>query len=220
MKNKNEIIEIGKSKIGNGFPTYFIADIAANHDGELPRAKKLITLAKKAGANAVKFQHHDVSKYVSDQGFKALGNKFSHQSKWEKSIYEVYKDAEVPLDWTEELKQHSSEESIDFFSTPYDLDMVDYLDKFVPAFKIGSGDVAWDMMLEKIALKNKPVLFATGASTLEEVIHAHEILSGINDKIILMQCNTNYTGSIENFRYINLNVLKTYATLFPNTILG
>ena len=220
MKNQNKILEIGTSKIGNGFPTYFIADIAANHDGNLDRAKKLITNAKEAGANAVKFQHHDVSKYVSDEGFKALGEKFSHQSKWKKSIFEVYKDAEVPMDWTKELKQHSEKEDVDFFTTPYDLNMVDHLDEFVPAFKIGSGDVTWDMMLEKIASKNKPVLFATGAATLEEVINAHKVLTSINDRVILMQCNTNYTGSIENFKYINLNVLKTYATLFPNTILG
>ena len=220
MNNQKKVIEIGSSRIGPGYPAYFIADIAANHDGDIKRAKKLISLAKEAGANAVKFQHHDVSKYVSDKGFKSLGGKFSHQEKWDKSIFEVYKDAEVPLDWTEELKIHCEKEEIEFFSTPYDLDIVDKLNEFVPAFKIGSGDIAWDMMLEKIAKKNKPVFFATGAATLEEVIHAHEVLAGINSRLILMQCNTNYTGLIENFKYINLNVLKTYATLFPNTILG
>jgi sialic acid synthase SpsE len=214
------IVEIGKSKIGEGHPVYFIADIAANHDGDLNRAKQLIKLAKEAGADAVKFQHHDVTKYVSDHGFKSLGGKFSHQSKWNKSIFEVYKDAEVPLNWTLELKEYSDSLDVDFFTTPYDLDMVDELDAYVPAFKIGSGDVAWDMMLEKIASKNKPVLFATGAATLEEVIHAHEVVTSINPNVILMQCNTNYTGSIENFKYIHLNVLKTYKTLFPNTILG
>jgi sialic acid synthase SpsE len=220
MNNQQKIIEIGSFKIGLEYPAYFIADIAANHDGDIKRAKKLISLAKEAGANAVKFQHHDVSKYVSDKGFKSLGGKFSHQEKWDKSIFEVYKDAEVPLDWTSELKEHSTKENIEFFTTPYDLAMVDKLNEFVPAFKIGSGDIAWDMMLEKIAKQNKPVLFATGASTLEEVIHAHEVLTSINNNVVLMQCNTNYTGSLENFQYINLNVLKTYATLFPNTILG
>ena len=74
-------IQISKTKIGLNYPTYFIADIAANHDGDLNRAKKLIYLAKESGADAVKFQHHDVSKYVSDYGFKSLGNKFSHQAK-------------------------------------------------------------------------------------------------------------------------------------------
>ena len=220
MKNISSIIKIGTSTIGEEHPTYFIADIAANHDGDIERAKNLIWLAKQAGANAVKFQHHNVKKYVSDQGFKSLGNKFSHQAKWKKTIFEVYKDAEVPKEWTEELKNSCDEAKIDFFSTPYDLDLVDHLDPYVPAYKVGSGDVAWDAMIEKIASKNKPVLFATGAATLEEVIHAHQLLASINPQILLMQCNTNYTGSIENFKYINLNVLKTYRALFPDTIIG
>jgi N-acetylneuraminate synthase len=216
----NNFLKIGNSKIGKDFPTYFIADIAANHDGDLERAKKLILLAKESGADAVKFQHHDVTKYVSDYGFKSLGNKFSHQTKWEKSIFEVYKDAEVPKSWTQELKDYCEKINIDFFSTPYDLDMVDYLNQFVPAFKIGSGDVAWEEMLVKIAKTGKPVLFATGASTISEVIRAVEVISQYNNSIILMQCNTNYTASLENFKYINLNVLNTYKVLFPDIILG
>ncbi|MDB4060243.1 N-acetylneuraminate synthase family protein [Flavobacteriaceae bacterium] len=213
-------IKIGKHIIGENHPTYFIADIAANHDGDIERAKSLIELAKESGADAVKFQHHDVKKYVSDYGFKNLGGKFSHQSKWDKSIFEVYKDAEVPRSWTDELKEYCNKLDVTFFTTPYDLETVDFIDKFVPAFKIGSGDVAWHAMLNKIANTNKPVLFATGASTMQEVINAVNILTSINKNIILMQCNTNYTGKDENFKYINLNVLKTYKTLFPNIILG
>ena len=213
-------IKIGNHTIGENQPTYFIADIAANHDGDIERAKLLIKLAKESGADAVKFQHHDVKKYVSDYGFKNLGGKYSHQSKWDKSIFEVYKDAEVPRSWTQELKNFCDKLDITFFTTPYDLDTVDYINDFVPAYKIGSGDVAWHEMLKKIANKGKPVLFATGASNMQEVINAVNILSSINDEIILMQCNTNYTGENENFKYINLNVLKTYKTLFPDMILG
>ncbi len=216
----DNVMSIGSSQIGETFPTYFIADIAANHDGDLERAKALISLAAQCGANAVKFQHHNVSKYVSDKGFRALGNKFSHQSQWNKSIFEVYKDAEVPLNWTLQLKNHCQDLGIAFFTTPYDLDIVDELDQYVPAFKIGSGDLAWDEMLIKVASKSKPTLFATGASSLQEVIHAHDVISKINPSMILMQCNTNYTGSSENFQHINLNVLKTYRALFPHTILG
>ena len=88
-------------------------------------------------------------KYVSDLGFKSLGDKFSHQKKWKKTIFEVYKDAEVPIDWTNELKKHCENIKIDFFSTPYDLEMVDHLDQYVPAYKIGSGDLAWHEMIKK-----------------------------------------------------------------------
>lgn len=213
-------IKIGKDTIGENYPVYFIADIAANHDGDIERAKQLIKLAKESGANAVKFQHHDVKKYVSDFGFKNLGGKFSHQSNWKKSIFEVYKDAEVPRSWTHELKDYCDMLEITFFTTPYDLDTVDFINDFVPAFKIGSGDVAWYEMLRKIAKTNKPVLFASGASNMQEVINAVNIVTALNDNVILMQCNTNYTGKDENFKYINLNVLKTFNTVFPDLILG
>jgi len=216
----NSFITIGERKIGLDYPTYFIADIAANHDGNLDRAKKLIELAKESGSDAVKFQHHDVTKYVSDYGFKNLGGKFSHQLKWQKSIFEVYKDAEVPTSWTVELKIFCEDLNIDFFSTPYDLDMVSHLNELVPAFKIGSGDVTWEAMLEKIAQTGKPVLFATGAATIAEVVRAVEVIEQYNNQLLLMQCNTNYTASLDNFKYINLKVLETYNVLFPEMVLG
>lgn len=213
-------IEIGGRRIGSGCPVYFIADIAANHDGSLERAKKLIELAGSSGADAVKFQHHNVAKYVSDKGFKTLGGKMSHQGNWRKSVFEVYKDAQVPVEWTAELKEFCDAIGITFFTTPYDLDMVDVVDPYVPAYKVGSGDIAWHAMLDKVSRTGKPVLLATGAATLAEVIEAHDIVRANQRNIVLMQCNTNYTGSEENFRHINLNVLKVYAQLFPETVLG
>jgi sialic acid synthase SpsE len=218
--NNSPFIAIDDQIIGDGHPTYFIADIAANHDGDLARAKRLVTLAREAGANAVKFQHHDVRKYVSDRGFRSLGSQLSHQAKWPKSIFQVYKDAEVPLDWIDDLKRHCEGAGVTFFTTPYDLDMVDYVDPYVPAYKVGSGDVTWNDMLDKIASKGKPVLFATGAATINEVISAHDRLTSINPNVVLMQCNTNYTAAEQNFRHINLRVLLTYRALFPRTVLG
>jgi len=200
--------------------TYFIADIAANHDGDLQRAKLLCRLAKDSGADAVKFQHHNCDKYVSDHGFKNLGGKFSHQSSWDKSIYEVYKDAEVPTSWTNDLKQYCDAIGVDLFSTPYDLDMVDHLDPYVNCYKIGSGDIAFEPMLHKAAQTGKKVMIATGAATLVEVTRAVEILKSYEVPIVLMQCNTNYTGSDENFDYIHLNVLNTYRKMFPDVTLG
>ena len=213
-------IKIGNREIGNKNPTYFITDIAANHDSDLGRAKYLCDLAKDSGADAVKFQHHNCEKYVSDFGFKNLGGKFSHQSKWEKSIYEVYKDAEVPTSWTDKLKTYCDGIGIDLFSTPYDLDMVDHLDEYVDCYKIGSGDLAFEPMLKKVAEKGKPVMIATGAATINEVSRAVELLESYGVDIVLMQCNTNYTGKDENFDYIHLNVLQTYKEMFPNTIIG
>lgn len=200
--------------------TYFIADISANHDGDLNRAKLLCKLAKEAGADAVKFQHFKAETIVSDAGFKELGNQQSHQAKWNKSVFEVYQDASIPLDWTPVLKKYCDDIQIDFFTTPYDLNYVDKLDQYVHMYKIGSGDITWMQMLKKVASTGKPVLIATGASNIAEVQRAVDILSKYDCRIVLMQCNTNYTAKEENFKYINLNVLKTYNAMYPDIELG
>lgn len=216
----NNTFNIGNSEISANSKTYFIADIAANHDGDLQKAKDLIYLAKEAGADAAKFQHFKASSIVSDVGFKNLGSKSSHQKNWNKSIYEVYKDAEVPLRWTEELYNTCKKAEIDFFTSPYDINDIDYINNFVPAYKVGSGDITFHEIVEKMASFYKPMIVATGASNIEEVICLINKLEKINKQIVLMQCNTNYTASNENFKYIQLNVLKSYAQLFPNAILG
>ena len=96
---------INGKQIGCDEPTYFIADIAANHDGDLQRAISLIHLAVEAGADAAKFQHFKADTIVSDSGFKSLGGQQSHQSKWKKSVFEVYQGASVDLGWTPFLKE-------------------------------------------------------------------------------------------------------------------
>jgi len=213
-------IKIGDRWIGDGHPTYFIADISANHDGDIERAKVLIHLAADSGADAAKFQNFRASKIVSDFGFKTLGSKQSHQSSWKKSVSEVYADASIPFDWTPILKNTCDIAGIDYFSSPYDFEAVDMLDPVVPAHKIGSGDITWLEMLRYIASKEKPVFLATGASTIGDVQRAVDTIRPLNQDLILMQCNTNYTASEENFKHIHLNVLKTYRTMYPDLILG
>ena len=213
-------IKIGLHTIGQTHPTYFIADIAANHDGDLERAKKLIRLAHEAGADAAKFQNFRAAQIVSDFGFRALGGQQSHQASWKKSVFEVYQGASVPFEWTPVLKKTCDDVEIDYFSSPYDFDATDMLDAYVPAYKIGSGEIDWLEALEYMAKKGKPVLLASGASTIGEVQQAVHAILAINKQLVLMQCNTNYTASLENFKHINLNVLKTYQTMFPEIILG
>ena len=214
------MLEINGRKIGRDFPSYFIADIAANHDGDLERAKDLIRLAAEAGADAAKFQHFKAETIVSDYGFTALGGQQSHQSKWKKSVFEVYKDAAVDLEWTPFLKAACDDVGITFFTSPYALDLVDAVDPYVPAYKIGSGDITWLEIIEYIASKNKPYLLATGASTMTDVQRAVQVALEINPQFALLQCNTNYTASLENFKFIQLNVLRTYREMYPNLVLG
>jgi len=213
-------IRVGKRLIGEGEPLYFIADIAANHDGDLKRAFKLIELAKEAGADAAKFQNFQAPKIVSRKGFESLGKQLSHQASWKKSIYEVYEDASIPFDWAQKLKQKCEETGIEYCSSPYDFESVDLIDPHVNLYKIGSGDITWLEIVEYIARKGKPVMLATGASTMEDVERAVKLLKSITGDIVLMQCNTNYTSSPKNFHYINLNVLKVYRKHFPDILLG
>ena len=213
-------ITIGNKKIGINHPAYFIADIAANHDGDLNRAKDLIYRAKEAGADCAKFQHFLADKIVSDYGFKHLTTGQSHQSSWKKSVYEIYDEYHCRRDWTLELVETCKRAEIEFMTTPYDDDAVKELDAFVNAYKIGSGDITWHEFLIKIAQLNKPVLLATGASYMSEVEAAVATIKNYNSKIVLMQCNTNYTTDLENFKHINLNVLKIYKEKFNNIILG
>jgi len=210
---------IAERVVGDDNPTYFIADIAANHDGDVERAIALIHLAAEAGADAAKFQHFRAERIVSKQGFES-GPKLSHQSKWKKSVFEVYQSASVPWEWTGRLKSACDEAGIHFFSSPYDVGAVDMLDQYVPAYKIGSGDITWPGILEHIARKNKPVLLATGASELRDVERAVGIILRLNPQLLLMQCNTNYTGTAENLAFVNLRVLTKFASIYPDLVLG
>ena len=211
---------IGKHWVGLRHPTYFIADIAANHDGSLKRAKELIRLCAVAGANAAKFQNFRAETIVSDFGFRALGNQLSHQAKWKNSVFEVYADASIPLDWTPELKAACDEAGIDYFTAPYDLAFIAELSKWVCAWKVGSGDVTWTENIEAMARDGKPILIATGAAEMPDVHRAMSAAAKHTKDIVLMQCNTNYTASLQNFGHIALNVLKTYAREFPDAVLG
>jgi sialic acid synthase SpsE len=212
--------KIGERTVGDEHAAYFIADVAANHDGSLERARKLIQLAAKAGADAAKFQHFRAEKIVSDFGFRSLGTQQSHQAKWHESVFEIYRQASLPWEWTPELKATCDQAGIEFLSTPYDFEAANMLDPYVQAFKIGSGDITWIEMLEHVACKKKPVILSTGASSIADVRRAADALTAIDPRFALLQCNTNYTGEADNLKHIHLNVLRSYRELFPSAVLG
>jgi len=211
---------IGDTPVGDGHPVYFVADISANHDGSLDRAKELIHLAAEAGASAAKFQNFRAKHIVSDYGFRALGSQVGHQAAWKRSVFEVYEAAALPWEWTPVLRETCEQAGIEYFSAPYDLEAVDMLDEWMRVYKVGSGDIAWREMLEAVARKGKPVLLATGASDIGEVQRAVDVVLALNPHLCLMQCNTNYTGSEGNFAHVHLNALTTFRTMYPEVVLG
>ncbi|HEY6074472.1 MAG TPA: N-acetylneuraminate synthase family protein, partial [Anaerolineales bacterium] len=144
----------------------------------------------------------------------------SHQASWKRSVVEVYRAASIPFEWSEILLDECREAGIEYFSSPYDFKAIDFLDQYVKVYKAGSGEIDWIEALERMASKGKPFFVATGASTIGEVQQAVHAILKINKQLVLMQCNTNYTASPDNYDHLNLNVLRTYAAMFPEVVLG
>ena len=213
-------VNIGSRRIALDEASYFIADIASSHDGDIGRAKSLIWHAKQAGADCAKFQHFLAKDIVSDFGFKSLGAQSAHQAAWKKSVYDVFAQYETPRDWTEILAAECAKAEIDFMTTPYDKAAVDLMAPLMKAFKIGSGDVTWTDFIAYVAGKKWPLLLAVGASDMAETERAVTAALAVNPDLCLLQCNTNYTGSADNFAHVNLNVLRTFALRWPGMPLG
>ena len=143
-------IKIGNKIIGLNHPTYIIAEIGANFDGSIEKAKRLVDAAKECGADCAKFQTFTAEKIVSDAGFKKMTLHGVHGS-WGRSVYDVFKDVEFPHEWHKEISDYCKKVGIDFSSSPYDKEAVDLCcDLDVPFIKLGSGDITWLSMLEYI----------------------------------------------------------------------
>ena len=195
-------MEIFKRKIGLNEPTYFIAEIGSNFDGDLNRAKELIKIAAENGADAAKFQHYTADTLVSDFGFNSLNNSVrTHQSEWKDSVSATYDKASLNKEWTEELSDLSHSLGIGFFTSPYSLDLVDYVEPYVDAYKVGSGDITYLEIIKAMSQKKKPLIIATGAASQLEVDKAIGLLEGNLENVCIMQCNTNYENNDENFNY-------------------
>jgi pseudaminic acid synthase len=207
-----KVIRIGQRLVGEGQPTYFIADIGANFDGSLDKAKRLASAAKEAGADVVKFQSFLSSSIVSGPSFAKMHLKGVHGT-WQKPIDQVFREAELPREWHKELFDYCTRIGVTFSSSPYDFEAVDLLYELgVEFFKIGSGEITWHRSLQYISLKGKPMILATGASTLAEIDEALGVIEATgNNQLALLQCITNYPSKIES---ANINVLKTYQTAF------
>lgn len=189
-------IKVGKHRIGAGHPAYVIAEIGSNFDGSLTRAKKLAKLAKGAGADAFKIQNFVAPKIVSAEGFKNLQVAF--QAKWDKPVVEVYKAAEFPRAWLTSISDYCKSIDIDFFSSPYDTEAVDLLEKIhVPAHKLGAGEIDNLEFISYVAKTKKPVIISVGAATIDDIAQAVDTMRQAgNDKLMLLQCVTNYPSPV------------------------
>lgn len=191
-------ITIGNRKIGNGHPCYIVAEIGINHNGDIDIAKKLIDLAKVAGCDAVKFQKRTVDVvYSPDELAKP------RESPYGETNGDLKYGLEFELEEYQEIDQYCKEKKFPWFASCWDEASVDFISQFdVPCFKIASASLTDDELILHTRSKSKPIIAATGMSTLEQVDHAVGIL-GKNDLAILHATST-YPA---NYNELNLSVI-------------
>ena len=202
------------SKIKKNIP-YIIAEVGVNHECSIHRAKKLVFLAKKNGADAVKFQSYKADKIASKKS-KAYWDTKKEKAK---SQYELFsKFDKFNFDDFKILSQYCRKLKIDFLSTPFDLEAVQYLKNLVPVFKVSSSDITNVPLLRKISEIGKPVILSTGASNISEIKFAIKMLqSSKKIKIVLMHCILNYPTINRN---ANLKMINHLKKVFKNHIFG
>lgn len=212
MLKFNKEIKIGNRMIGAEHPTYFIAEIGGNFDGSMDKAKRLINAAKEAGADCAKFQTFTAETIVSEGGFSKMTLHGVHGS-WGRTVSEVFKDVEFPMEWHQEIADYCKSIGIDFSTSPYFKEAVDLCaDLKLPFIKIGSGEITWLEMIDYVASKDIPIMLATGDATMSEIDEAVRTIEKSGNKdLVLMQCITNYPSKIDS---ANVNVLKTYQNAF------
>ncbi len=199
-----EKILIGERWIGDGCPTYIIAEIGSNHDGSLEKAKELVEASRDAGADAVKFQS-----FTAEGLLNPL--RPADDGSWEPNpAYGVLESLSLPAQWHYELKRFCDAVGIDFLSAPFDDGRADLLNSIgVPAFKIASGDITNTPLLRRVASFGKPVIISTGASYLKEVDEAVKtVMEEGNRNIALLHCVSLYPAAFEEVNIRSMVTMK------------
>ncbi len=230
-------VYIDSIPIGREFPTYIIAEIGINHNGDIDIAKKLIDVSVDAGCQAVKFQKRTVEdvytkaelakdrvvdEFVLRNAVKRGVLSADAVERLEKSNYKnsTNGDLKYALEFTfqeyKELKSYADDKKIHFFASPWDLKSVDFLEELgVPAYKIASASLTDHELLRKVKETQKPMILSTGMSTLQEVDAAVKVF-GL-DNLVLLHTVSTYPAESKN---INLRVLPLMRSLYPTVPIG
>ena len=187
---------------------FFVAEISANHNGSLSHAKKLIKIAKKYGADAVKLQTYtpDTLTIKSNRpDFKIKGGLWNGKTLWD-----LYEKAQTPFEWHKELFNYAKKIKITYFSTPFDESAVDLLESLnCPFYKVASFEINHIPLIKRIAKTKKPIIISTGMANLKEIDLAYKTAKKNGAKeIILLYCVSNYPSNISDFNFNNINILK------------
>ena len=199
-------MKIGSKVIGPTNPVFIIAEAGVNHNNNLSLAFKMIDLAAKSGADAIKFQS-----FITDNMQLRDSKKPRYQKKLPWSYYEQLKKSESTFDFQKKLIKHCKKKKILFLSTPYDEESVDFLVKMkITAFKISASDTTNHIFLKYVAKQKKPIILSTGLSTIDDVDKTMKLLKRLKmkNKLILLQTTSDYPTPNED---VNLRVISEYA---------
>jgi N-acetylneuraminate synthase len=199
----NEVVRIGDRLIGEGHSCFIIAEAGSNHNQKFGWAKRLIDIAAKAKADAVKFQTFIPEKiYVKHAGFADYLGRGA-------SIQQIFKDLVMPVRWLPKLAEYCQKKNIIFMSSVFDEESADLVDPFVHAHKIASYESTHLPLIKHVAMKGKPIVLSTGMATIPEVREAlATIASTGNDNVILMHCVAKYPAPIESSNLLAIDLLR------------
>ena len=188
--------------------SFFVAEVSANHNGSLSRAKKIIYTAKKYGADAVKLQTYTPNTITiksKKKDFVIRGGLWNGNTLWD-----LYKKAQTPFEWHKELFDYAQKIKITCFSTPFDESAVELLERLnCPFYKVASFEINHIPLIKKIAQTRKPIIISTGMANLKEIDLAYKTAKKNGAKeIILLYCVSNYPSKISDFNFNNIKILK------------
>lgn len=203
-------MKIGHRSIGPGHPVFIVAEACDNHMGDLATAKEMVSLAKLAGADAIKFQHHLPDEEMLPD--VPMSNNFNEP------LYEFLKKHALSIDDHAALKRSCQESGIMYLCTPFSYKAALELNELkVEAFKIGSGEMTDIPSLQKIARLGRPMILSTGMSTLEEIDETVEALKPEKVDLALLNCVSEYPPVYQD---INLGVIRTMQQRYPGVVIG
>ncbi|WP_445713891.1 pseudaminic acid synthase [Flavobacterium sp.] len=197
--------------IGNGHPTFIIAELSANHNGSLEVALETVRAAKRTGADCIKLQTYTADTITIDSrkdDFLIKG------TIWEgRNLHELYQEAYTPWEWHQALFEEAEKQGLICFSSPFDKTAVDFLEALhVPAYKIASFEITDIPLIEYVASKGKPVILSTGIATIADIELAIAACKRMgNHDIALLKCTSSYPAPIEE---ANMIMVKDLAERF------
>lgn len=204
-------VVIGNHVISEDSPTYIVAEMSANHNMDFQKAKEIIKAAADAGVDAVKIQTYTPDTITID----CKDDCFIVESQLWKgmNLYELYQKAYTPWEWQKELMEYANSLKLDFFSSPFDLTSIDFLEELnVPAYKVASFEINDIPFIRKIAKTGKPVIISTGIAHLEDIdLAVRTCREAGNHQVILLKCVSAYPAP---FEQMNLKVIPNMSDTF------